>query len=80
MSSVVSSIAHWRPPMQDVSWDRTLGARRTLAEETGRLRYDKALLLRQIAAIEAGMADGTATDAWRALLRTVAFMRAEVQP
>ncbi len=63
--------------MHDVSWDRTLGARRTLAEENGRLRYDKALLLRQIAAIQAGLEDGTATDAWRALLRSVAFMRAE---
>ncbi len=63
--------------MRDVAWDRTLGARRTLAEENGRLRYDKALLLRQIEAIQTGMADGTATAAWRALERTVAFMRAE---
>ncbi len=49
----------------------------TLAEENGRLRYDKALLLRQIEAIQSGLQDGTADLAYRALLRTVAFMREE---
>ncbi len=63
--------------MQDVSWDRTLGARRTLAEESGRLRYERTLLLQQVLAVHSGLEDGTATAAWRTLLRTARWLEAD---
>lgn len=46
-----------------------------LAAELGQLRYDRALLLRQIARIEEGLADGSAPYAWSRLKAIAGWMR-----
>ncbi len=51
-----------------------------LATELGRVRYERDLLLRQIAAIQTGLADGTAPAAWRTLLRTAQWLDANDSP
>ncbi len=48
-----------------------------LAAELGRVRYERDLLLRQVLAVHAGLADGTADTAWRTLLRTAQWLDAE---
>ncbi len=48
-----------------------------LAAELGRVRYERDLLLRQVLAVHAGLEDGTATTAWRTLLRTARWLAAD---
>ncbi len=45
--------------------------------ELGRLRYERTLLLQQVLAVHNGLEDGTATAAWRALLRTARWLEAD---
>lgn len=44
-------------------------------QEAGALRLERDLLLRKVLAVHAGLADGTATAAWRDLLKTALWMR-----
>ncbi len=51
----------------------------------GRVRYERDQLLRQVLAVQTGLADGTADIAWRTLRRTAQWLQAddsirEVQP
>ncbi len=50
----------------------------TLPETLGAARYDRDLLVRQVLAVQNGMADGTAPEAWRMLLRTALWMAGRV--
>jgi len=47
------------------------------AEQAGRYRTERDLLLKGIHAIRQGLEDGTATAAWRNLLRTAAWLEAK---
>ncbi len=48
-----------------------------LAAALGRVRYERDLLLRQVLAVQTGLADGTADLAWRTLLRTAQWLDAD---
>ena len=45
--------------------------------ELGRRRYERTLLLQQVLAVHHGLEDGTATAAWRTLLRTARWLEAD---
>ncbi len=48
-----------------------------LALEAGRLRADREWLLKGVEAIQAGLQDGTAPEAWRNLLAVARWMRSQ---